>query len=460
MKMIRAHQLVVLSLLGQFVAPCMSVAQQNIVVHHLKFGVSSGVPFNNDDADAIVAQMNLIMAGTNSAWSWDVKCSGVKFVRDGDVVASFGLSQNGDFDNLKVNLHKVDPADNVYIVTNLTCDGSPAAGCSDIANEPAVVTANWGLETDAIVWLHERGHDVGLQHAVDPPQGSEVHRVMYWDPDSTHTGKTADECQHFLAARFASVTLTGVGNMVANQQQPGQTSTGSPAAAAIPSSASADQAKALGLTLPAYTAISRPWLDKDTAEKAIAGLSDADVASIRDFLQKNSHGSSSLILQAMQVIGRRGTTADVTLLQQVLDRPQPAALPGPKTFEQREEVRRSLAEKNVATESLGDLANRTNSTEAVDALKNKVDLNEAATAAGQDGAISLSRSALKALSTTSQGAAFVQQVLDETKPASPVATEMHKSIDLGDNKIISAPPLTPTLRAQLQQNVGAAVNSP
>lgn len=458
------------------------VSAEPPLVHHLKFATSAGFAFNDDDADAIVARMNQIIGTGNPAWGWDVGCQRIRFVRDGDVIVSRNLTTDGSFGNLVANLRKVAPDANVYVVATLNCNG-PASGCTQMGDEPSIITPVFGLQIDAIVLLHERGHAMNLAHASDRPEGYDGiaaedapptvgFRFMFWQPGADHTGKVQSECSTYSSKRFASISITN--QALAQVAVPGNSPL---AAAALPEPAAIErtpvmqaapspeklsaenEAKALGLTLAAYQAISRPWLDEGAVEKAIKGLSEADVESIREFLKNNSGGTSSFRLQALQVLGHLGSGTDVALLKDVVNQPISAAPPGKLTYDEREQLRRNIAEKTAATQSLGLLATSAGSADAVETLKRNVDLNQASNIVGKDGAITLSRSALRALSKTPQGAEFVKQILDLTQPKPGATVEQRKTVKPAGSSAILAPPLTPVLRDQLKSNVESAMRN-
>jgi hypothetical protein len=368
----------------------------------------------------------------------------------------------------------VAPQANVYVVSNLKCAGSAASGCSDIGAEPAVVTSVYGLRIDAVIWLHERGHDMGLLHsgydgypAEDAPV-SVGHRIMFWQPGNDHTGKLSEECQAFSNPRFASVGKAASGLASTDH---GTTPVGAvlaPQAAALPEDKGVsidarngaqiskagsleDQAKATGLTLPAYKVLSTIAGDDGSFDKAIRELSGEDIDSIRKFISSPKGGPSQFRLQALKVLGQLGGPDDVALLRRVLDQPVAAAPPGRLTFEQREQIRLNLAEKDAAVHGLGSLAKSTQSSEAVEALKRNVDLTHATNTVGKEYAKELSWGSLRALTTTSEGAGYVTKILESTKPAS--VQQNGQKVSIEDAKVILAPPLDQAIRIQLQNRI-------
>lgn len=78
---------------------------------------------------------------------------------------------------------------------------SGAAGCGEIGVEPLVAGQFPGF--DAQLWLHERGHNVGLQHSAEGPAPDTSFaqtvgmRFMFWQLGIGHLGKTLNECAHF-----------------------------------------------------------------------------------------------------------------------------------------------------------------------------------------------------------------------------------------------------------------------
>jgi hypothetical protein len=455
---------------------------QEAVEHRLKFAVRPGIAFTEADADAIINKMNNDFANPTSLWAdWDVPCSAVRFTREGKVLKPSGLPSVGEFEDLKSSLLKLAPDANVFVVTNLICAGRAASGCSLTGSEPAIVTALWGLETDAVVIMHERGHDMGLNHATDRPEGydgesastapvSVGHRIMFWQPDKDHTGKTSDECKTFAQPRFASIDLPAAAELAA-----AQSSTPSVNAASTPKLAAADLppgeaasrdtrkgnageaspekgANKYGLTSPAFQLLNQPYDDTGSFAASVKKLSESDLDSIRNFVGNVKFGPSAMRLKALTILGEVGKQVDVSLMQGILNQPVAAALPGETTFEQREQMRIAVAEKNAAIESLGSLAKSTDSTAALKTLKKNVDVFQASSTIGKENAEALSQNSLRALANSPKGADFVSKILDATKD-SPAKWDKPQKVKPSGETAVVVPPLPGSFRDQLQSNI-------
>lgn len=429
-------------------------SQDGIVTHHLRIAASSALPLTNADADAIISKMNATIA--TQAYSWSVPCPGVQFVRDGDVFHSPSLSTTGTYESLSAELRGISPQSNVFVVSYLTCEQVNAAGCGPIGLEPAIVGAYWP-DYDYQIWLHERGHNVGLSHSAEAPlddtqQPPEIAlRIMFWQIGDGHNGLTQDECNHFESPSLASISPNtavvaaappgrqlGPGAQIATAVSaavppvavpehpaalPVTGNTIAQTAASPPTPASdeviyaelrkkrAQEAASLGLTTKAFEVIGHPW-ERAPIEK-VKALGAEDIESIRNLLKG---APNQYTAQAIAVLGQIGTEADVALIAGTLNRPAAAAPPGPLSTETRQQIRFDLSAKNASAGALGLLAKRIKSDAAVEALTANVDINQTAKSVGASNAQQLSINSLSALSSIPNSAA--QAAVDAALQAS------------------------------------------
>jgi len=427
----------VLLSLCTLVCPAMSSA----ATHRLSVAANPGLYVTSAEVDEIIAEMNNTMA--SSAYPWDEACQEVKFERLGAVVQHPALMITGTHAELFRNLREIAPSAHVLVVTGIKCSGVQAAGCGPIGTEPMIVGQYPDL--NAQLWLHERGHNVGLKHSAEGPLMAESfapeigRRFMFWMLGIGHVGKSAEECKAFRTASFTSVIPDPPRRVVrANLLALAETRSPSFSAEAFAVVASTDTlpstkelvvsqappptpqpslsfdaefAKAAAeanLTPQAYRIVGAPWVDGAPIE-AIKNLSETDLDSVRQVLRGSPNRYWS---QAIGVLGVAGSANDVPLIKSALDLPMPAVGP----VADRETIRavRNLTSiKLAAPLALGILANRTKSSQAVDILKETSNLDRSTSLVGRDTAPSLSKSALSALAVADTPASnsFIDTVI-------------------------------------------------
>jgi hypothetical protein len=402
-------------------SPAMSPA----ATHRLSVAANPGLYVTSAEVDEIIAEMNKLMA--SSAYPWDEVCEEVKFERRGEVIQHPALMITGTHAELFKNLKEVAPSAHVLVVTGINCSGVQAAGCGPIGTEPMIVGQY--PDFNAQLWLHERGHNVGLKHSGEGPLMAESfapeigRRFMFWMLGIGHVGKSAEECKAFRTANFASVSpdlprramRSNLLALAETQLAPFSAEAfavvaspevlppsrellvaqGSPAMAQPSPSFDAEFAKAAAeanLTPQAYRIIGAPWVDGAPIE-AIKKLSEPDLDSVRQVLRGSPNRYWS---QAIGVLGVAGSAQDVTLIKSALDLPMPAVDPAADR-ETIRAVRNLTSIKLAAPLALGILANRTKSSQAVDILKDTSNLDRSTGLVGRDTATTLSKSALSAL---------------------------------------------------------------
>jgi hypothetical protein len=402
------------SLCLAIVAASCHIASANAQVverHELTVAANSTLHVSNAEVDSIIKQMNQIMA--TSSYSWDEVCP-VQFVRKGAVRSINNLALKGTYEVLADDLRFKAPGANVMVVSFIDCNGIAAAGCGNVGSEPVVAGLYPGF--DAQLWLHERGHNVGLYHSAEGQPDSEYPenvgmRFMFWQLGVGHVGKIASECLQYSKTLFAStiaVHPVALAASVAPSVLPGNTNVSStpsaphttPIAAAPPAAASQTNgelsalAKKAHLTEAAFRVVGPPWVDRMPLDQ-IKTLTGADLASIRDMLKGTPNQYWPQAMQALAVVGDDN---DVNLLNRALNLPLPAIAPGSLDAAAIAQTRSLLKIKLSAPTALGILANRTHSTAAVDSLWDTVDLKKAHKVIGAAAAESLSKSALNGLS--------------------------------------------------------------
>jgi hypothetical protein len=378
--------------------------------HVLTVASNPTLALSNDEVDEILTQMNATMA-TSKYSPWDVPCD-VKLVRNGDVIQSNQLPLQGDYNSLISSLHKIAPSANVLVVSGIDCSGIVAAGCGLIGGEPLVVGQYQGY--DSQLWLHERGHNVGLQHSAEAPAGESTvpqnvgMRFMFWQLGIGHVGKIASECDKYQepSTHLASVVQV---------QAPAVPPAPAPAAATLaPSEELATAARSAGLTPKAYEVVGPPWVH-GMPLGLIKQLSQEDIQSIRSMLSTGVPNPAWP--QAIDALAVVGTAEDVKLVQRALNLPVAAVGPG-ASKESVAEFRNLLRLKLSAPIALGIIANRTQSESAVETLSQIAQVENATKLVGEGAANALSKSALNGLAVANTPAAAM--FLNSTLGIGPV----------------------------------------
>lgn len=159
------------------------------VVNH----VDVDAPIDAARVDQLLDIASSIMATDESAE--DVACC-AEFVREGPV----GLMTGAGLDVITAPEELADlllaPGPRVRVIDHLGwCDGptTNSIGCALVPGAALAVTRVSGLTSEAVLWLHEYGHNVGLNHRnIDG-------YVMNHTIRSSHRWITAEECPAFHA---------------------------------------------------------------------------------------------------------------------------------------------------------------------------------------------------------------------------------------------------------------------
>lgn len=437
--------------------------------HRMTVAAGKGISLTNEQVDLILTGMNKIMEG--AAYSpWDKECAEVRFERAGDLITHSDLLTTGEDPALFASLKSLAPSANVLVVESMTCSGSPgAAGCGVIGTEPMIVQI-YAQAFNSSIWLHERGHNVGLLHSGDSGTDKTVapeigKRFMFWQVNVDHTGKTETDCARFEQAKFSSVvpmpsspndsnlmrriTLDMPRGLspslkVADAAMP--LSTPSPAGTPVISSpittsiSAPDElmeqlANESGLTRNAFDVIGPPWMH-GRPDDQIKALNASDIDSIRRLLDKAP--SSDYSPHATFAIGLVGNLDDALLLIRTASRPLPAM--GPDASPSSVTAMRNLRNAKLAVpRALSDLTQRTQSSVGVDALIKWTNSENATALVGKEYARDFSKNSLLGLANTPtlKAAVFVRSVINLQTSASLI--EPVKKIHLEAARVV---PLT------------------
>ncbi|RCW76394.1 hypothetical protein [Pseudorhodoferax soli] len=382
--------------------------------HRLTVAANPVLLIDNRDVDVIVRGMNDAIRASVYGNPWDFPCEDVQFVRAGDVIVDERLPITGSFESITAKMKSIAPRANVLIVSGIDCAGIQAAGCGRIGGEPLVVGPAPGF--DIQLWLHERGHNMGLQHSAEAPAMSATEkpeigkRFMFWMLGRDHVGKTNVECNHFKLSSVSSVSKLGNTNaatLVAVADKSGEVPQAKGAQAESTPSALAAAVDSAGMTPRAYEVVAPPWVHGLPLD-VIKTLSEDDLESIRRMLEGPVNRYWP---QALNVIAAVGRESDSRLVRNAMELPMAAVLPGGDLAE-KEKFRTLLQVKLSAPLALGVIANRFQSNSAVDALVRAASVAEAKAIVGTNNPEALSKQALRGLSlaNTPESNAFIGSV--------------------------------------------------
>ncbi|MDQ7007791.1 MAG: thrombospondin type 3 repeat-containing protein [Acidobacteriota bacterium] len=171
--------------------------------------VSISNPMDNGRLDAILEEASL-RAG-RSDYSGDVGCC-ITVARSGNA-RSFGSTGDGlDVidDSAELNAVLNDSVARAKVVRAINWCGGPGfniIGCAWTPGNGLAVVRTSGFGTEAVLWIHEYGHNTGLPHANDSRQ------IMYGTDNGANRGLVQAECDTYHNPSFlagASVTDIGV----------------------------------------------------------------------------------------------------------------------------------------------------------------------------------------------------------------------------------------------------------
>jgi len=156
-----------------------------ITTHNLQISRHTSVGLTDTRADQILADMSTVL-NMNDGMG-DVACN-VGFERDGSLTT---FSATGGMINSSADFDAVNGLPgNIKVVTQINWCGSLAPGIIGCAPVPgdSLVVIRFGTNQEGILWLHEFGHNQGLDHRND------AGAVMQPSIGSTHRRINSSEC--------------------------------------------------------------------------------------------------------------------------------------------------------------------------------------------------------------------------------------------------------------------------
>ena len=170
--------------------------------------VSITNPMNNSRLDAVLEEASL-RAG-RSDYSGDVGCC-ITVARSGNA-KSFGSAGDGlDVidDSGELNAVLNNSVARAKVVRAINWCGGPGfniIGCAWSPGNGMAVVRTSGFGTEAVLWIHEYGHNTGLPHADDSRQ------IMYGTDNGANRGLVQSECDTYHNPSFlAGASLTDIG---------------------------------------------------------------------------------------------------------------------------------------------------------------------------------------------------------------------------------------------------------
>lgn len=376
-------------IISALVLSSMPAFAQSLIRHHITVAAHPAQYLTNADVDRIMREMNQI-AQTRD-FSWDEACTNVEFVRRGDVISNSGIPVAGAYEDIVKKAKQVAPRANAIVVTQIQCGlVSGAIGCGGVGSEPMTVIPYDGF--GGMLWLHERGHNVGLGHAPGEGTSDDGHpenvgkRVMFWSLGYNHNGLLTAECNRYRNKRFASGSIEQV------------TQTAALLAAQATATGANAQIPRYGLTDRAFEVVAPPWLHGMPIEQ-VKRLDETDLQSIRRMLSDGP--PNAYWPNAMNTLGYRGKAEDVDIIARAIQMPMAALGPNPSD-EARQGQRTLLRIKLAAPEALGVLAYRTGDAKAVATLKSAAQKSVAVGFVGDAASEAFAKSALRGLAISGQ----------------------------------------------------------
>jgi hypothetical protein len=253
------------------------------------------------------------------------------------------------------------------------------------------------------LWLHERGHNVGLDHSADRPYSEKAVppsvglRLMFWSLAPGHLGKNSTECAAYENAALASVSKLLVaadapkGYSASLLQENGVSTTASPLSGPSPDDSVKlfEEARKLGLTDAAIKVAALPWEGKAPYDD-IKALNKDDINSIHALFKGAPNGFWA---QAIQILAIADQEGDLTYIQTALGLPMKDVSPRDNRSDIRmNRITRDI--KSVVPAALAIVANRTKSSNASKLLISIADLDNAKKLIGNASAVTLSKSAI------------------------------------------------------------------
>ena len=148
-------------------------------MHELKIVARDESVITQSRASELVAALNSLIVSAGPL------CANISFALAHPVVYDGRLGVTGEDNDLEKSVKSNDPTANVFVVDQIDdCAGVQAAGCTTVGAGPMIVIDEHTPRA-AVVWLHERGHAMGLGHVaqgvMEENANSDVQaNVMYW----------------------------------------------------------------------------------------------------------------------------------------------------------------------------------------------------------------------------------------------------------------------------------------
>ena len=149
------------------------------IAHELNIAAHDESIITQSRAAQLVASMNELMRNAGPL------CASVTYSLANPVVYDAKLSTIGVDVDLERNLKSNDPGANIFVVNQIDdCAGVQASGCTTVGAGPMIVIDEGG-ERAPVVWLHERGHAMGLGHVAqgisqENATPAQQANLMYW----------------------------------------------------------------------------------------------------------------------------------------------------------------------------------------------------------------------------------------------------------------------------------------
>jgi hypothetical protein len=168
-------------------------------------------PMNDARLDLVFEESN-IRAG-RSDYSGDVGCcTTISRLGTAQIFGSSGDGLDGIDNGTELNTVLNDSTARVHVVRYISYCGRPGGGivgCAQTPGDGIAVVRMGSIVNEAILWLHEYGHNTGLGHA----NGSA--RIMYGAITGNNRGLTAGECNTYhnpvFDNAFTNAILTDTG---------------------------------------------------------------------------------------------------------------------------------------------------------------------------------------------------------------------------------------------------------
>jgi hypothetical protein len=168
-------------------------------VHKLVIAARSETIITEERADDIIQAMNNLIRHSNS------RCSGVTFVRDGPIHYNSDLKIIGPVSDIVDSLDQDEPAANVLVVLSMDyCGGrTMISGCAPVGAKGNAMLVRDDEGRAAVVWAHERGHIMGLEHVAEgvdqnKAAAADLANVMYWQALPTAHLLTPPQCDAYI----------------------------------------------------------------------------------------------------------------------------------------------------------------------------------------------------------------------------------------------------------------------